>query len=139
MSALLGFMPWIAPSTHFDTETFDNTYNAILNTWNLTQSYGWDFPMLAMAASRLGRKQEAIDLLLHPSYGFDDVGMPVGGERVPTPYLPQSGGLLMAAAVMAGVWGVDSVDQGEGSWPAGWDVQVEGFPNLRYTPELAAA
>ena len=97
-------------------------------------SYGWDFPMLAMVASRLGRKQEAIDLLLHLSYDFDDVGMPVGGERVPTPYLPQSGALLMAVAVMAGVWGSGSADEGEGSWPAGWDVQIEGFPDLGYTP-----
>lgn len=47
--------------------------------------------MLAMSAARIGDPTQAIDFLLHPLFQFDDVGMPIGGVRVPTPYFPGSG------------------------------------------------
>ncbi len=42
--------------------------------------------------------------LLHPVFEFDDVGMPSGGARVPTPYFPGAGSLLLAIAGMAAGW-----------------------------------
>ena len=86
----------------------------------------WDFPMLAMSAARNGETEQAVDWLLDPSFVFDDVGMPFGGQRAPTPYFPSSGGLLYAVAMMAAGW-----DQGNGAigtpgFPdKGWDVRVE--------------
>lgn len=82
--------------------------------------------MLAMSAARNGDADRAVDWLLDPLFIFDDVGMPVGGVRVPTPYFPGSGGLLYAVALMAGGW-----DGSEGVAPGfpkdGWNVHVEGI------------
>jgi len=80
--------------------------------------------MLAMNAARLGDSEQAVEYLLDELWMFDDVGMPVGGVRVPTPYFPSSGGLLLAVAMMAGGW--DGCGGGS-RWPKGWDVRVEGF------------
>lgn len=81
--------------------------------------------MLAMSAARNGETQRAVDWLLDPLFTFDDVGMPVGGVRVPTPYFPGSGALLYAVAMMTGGW-----DGSQGDAPgfpsAGWSVRVEG-------------
>ncbi|KAJ3876319.1 hypothetical protein F5051DRAFT_461614 [Lentinula edodes] len=91
--------------------------------WNFSNCWGWDFPMLAI---------KAIEWLLHPLFQFDDVGMPIGGVRVPTPYFPGSGALLCATAMMAQGWnGSDEKEREGGKAPgfprAGWNVSVEGL------------
>jgi hypothetical protein len=79
--------------------------------------------MLAMNAARLGRPEKAVEYLLDVNFPFDDVGMPIGGPRVATPYFPGSSSLLVAVAMMAGGW-----DGKEGpQFPQGWSVEVEGF------------
>ena len=83
--------------------------------------------------------ESSIELLLHPDFQFDDVGMPIGGVRVPTPYFPASGGLLTAVGVMVAGWKEDGdgdadgvVEEGGGMprWPEGWKVEAEGFRGL---------
>ena len=81
--------------------------------------------MLAMSAARIGNAEQAIDWLLHPLFQFDDVGMPIGGARVTTPYFPGSGALLYAIAMMASGW--DGSDETTPGFPdEGWQVRVEG-------------
>jgi len=122
MLAIYGFLP-PPPTPDFNLTTMTNTVQQVYNTWNFTYSFGWDFPLAAMTAARLNDPQKAVDFLLHPDFQFDDVGMPVGGDRVPTPYFPASGSLLLAVAMMAGGW-----DGSPGPhWPEGWNVEVEGF------------
>lgn len=82
--------------------------------------------MLAMSAARNGDQSKAIDWLLDPLFVFDDVGMPVGGVRVPTPYFPGSGALLYAVAMMAGGWD-DSHGKAPGFPADGWNVRAEGL------------
>ncbi|KAF2456051.1 Six-hairpin glycosidase-like protein [Lineolata rhizophorae] len=110
-----------------DMAILDATLAAIDSTWNFTASFGWDFPMLAMNAARMGRPQEAVDWLLDPGFQFDDVGMPIGGARVPTPYFPASAGLLWAVGMLAGGWYSDEGSTLEDRWPSGWQVHVEDF------------
>lgn len=82
--------------------------------------------MLAMSAARNGEPEKAIEWLLDPLFKFDDVGMPIGGVRVPTPYFPGSGGLLYAAAFMAAGW--DGSEEAAPGFPSeGWEVSVEGL------------
>ena len=59
--------------------------------------------MLAMAAARTGQPALAIDMLMHPSAGFqfDEHGLATGG---PFPYFPSNGALLTAVAMMCGGW-----------------------------------
>lgn len=87
--------------------------------------------MLAMSAARNGMPFAAVDFLLDPLFQFDDVGMPIGGRRVATPYFPYSGGLLYAVAFMAVGW--DGLAEGEREAPgfpskeSGWNFVFEGL------------
>ncbi|KAF8864607.1 hypothetical protein BDZ45DRAFT_701717 [Acephala macrosclerotiorum] len=123
MTGIYGLLP--PPSTpSFNLTIMSNTASKIAGIWDFTQLFGWDFPMLAMNAARLGELEKAAGYLLDSNFVFDDAGYPVGGPRVATPYMPGSGSLLLAVAVMAGGW-----DGGEGvsAWPEGWAVRSEGF------------
>ncbi|KAK8202225.1 hypothetical protein M8818_005752 [Zalaria obscura] len=122
MLGIYGWLPPPAPPT-FNLTLMSNTVAAVYATWNFTYSYGWDFPLLAMNAARMGDAQQAVDFLLHPAFAFDEAGYPVGGSRVPTPYFPGSSSLLFAVAMMAGGWtGTEGVQ-----FPEGWTVEAEGF------------
>lgn len=83
--------------------------------------------MLAMSAARNGEKDKAIEWLLHPLFEFDDIGMPIGGVRVPTPYFPGSGSYLYAIAMMAKGWDGSSSTVAPGFPDIGWKVRTEGI------------
>lgn len=82
--------------------------------------------MLAMSAARNGEPDRAVSWLLDDLFSFDDVGMPIGGARVPTPYFPGSGSLLLAVAMMAEGWD-GSKGQAPGFPDSGWKVRAEGL------------
>lgn len=103
------------PGDDVDKVILEKTFDKILSTWNFKRIWGWDFPMLAMTAARLGRPELAVDLLLHDNYIFDEHGLAYG-EGSPYPYFPSNGGLLTAIAMMA-----------EG-WDGSGDVTAPGFP-----------
>ena len=82
--------------------------------------------MLAMSAARNGEPDQAVSWLLNDIFSFDDVGMPSGGARVPTPYFPGSGSLLLAVAFMAGGWDGSS-GHAPGFPKTGWNVTAENL------------
>jgi len=122
MSGIYGLLP---PTSGFNLTVMKNTAKKIAEVWDFTQLFGWDFPMLAMNFARLGDKQGAVNYLLDVNFPFDDVGMPIGGPRVATPYFPGASSLLLAVAMMAGGW--DGMEEQGPQFPEGWDVKVEGF------------
>ena len=82
--------------------------------------------MLAMSAARNGEPEEAVNWLLNDLFTFDDAGMPTGGSKVPTPYFPGSGSLLLAVAMMAEGW--DGSEESAPGFPKeGWTVRTEGM------------
>ena len=103
------------------------TLHDVLADWDWPSTWGWDFPALAMTATRLGEPSTAVDLLL--SAAAKNTYLPNGhnwqSETLPA-YLPGNGGLLTALAMMAGGW-----DGGPGTaapgFPSGWSVRAEGF------------
>ncbi|PGH23007.1 hypothetical protein AJ80_02922 [Polytolypa hystricis UAMH7299] len=121
LTAAYGLLP---PTPGLNTTIMKSTAELIWEIWNFPDCWGWDFPMLSMNALRLGDRERAVDMLLHDNFQFDDVGMPIGGLRVPTPYFPASGSLLISVALMASGW-----DGDEGmKFPRAWNnVRVEGF------------
>ncbi|EHL00796.1 hypothetical protein M7I_3186 [Glarea lozoyensis 74030] len=121
--AMIGIYGLLPPTPDVNLTIVANTATKISEIWDFENLFGWDFPMLAMNAARLGRSEQAIKYLLDVNFDFDDVGMPIGGPRVPTPYFPGSSSLLMAIACMAGGWDGD----GGSHFPEGWDVESEGF------------
>lgn len=123
MTAIYGLLPPPASGAELDLDAVRRTAEHIKEFWDLDQSFGWDFPMLAMNSLRLGEVADAVEYLLHPTFAFDDAGYPIGGTRVPTPYFPSSSSLLVAVAMMAGGW-----EGAEGlHFPEAWEAVAEGF------------
>jgi hypothetical protein len=123
MTGIYGLLPPPLSGPELNLTIVKNTAERVLKLWDLDQSFGWDFPMLAMNDLRLGNVDLAVDYLLHPTFKFDDAGYPMGGTRVPTPYFPSSSSFLLAVAMMAGGW-----DGSEGMhFPEGWTAVAEGF------------
>ncbi|TFK50312.1 hypothetical protein OE88DRAFT_1700972 [Heliocybe sulcata] len=123
--ALTGLYGWLPETPGLNITMAKLTAEKAWAYWNISNCWGWDFPMLAMSAARNGETEQAIEWLLHPLFQFDDVGMPIGGARVPTPYFPGSGGLLYAVAMMAAGW--DGSNRDAPGFPTeGWQVEVEG-------------
>ncbi|MCK9315416.1 MAG: hypothetical protein M0Q48_04645 [Verrucomicrobia bacterium] len=126
LTGVLGMLP----GDGVDREIFTHTLERVCETWNFNRTWGWDFPMLAMAAARSGNSELAVDMLLHPAPGFqfDPHGLATGG---PFPYFPSNGGLLAAIGMMCGGW-----DGSEGDNPGFpknelWKVKSEGFAPLQ--------
>jgi len=115
------------PGDGVDVPTMDSTLNMVQRSWHFDRTWGWDFPMLAMSAARLGHPDRAIDFLLnYPSFTWDEHGFS-GGGFAPYPYFPANGGLLYVVAMMAAGW-----DGSTGSAPGfpkdgSWTVKSEGL------------
>ena len=117
------------PGDGVDKEIFSRTLQKVSEKWRFNRIWGWDFPMLAMAAARDGKPDKAIDFLLHgsPNFQFDVHGLATGG---PFPYFPSNGALLTAVAMMAEGW-----DGSEGEFPGfpkdgSWKVKAEGLVKM---------
>jgi hypothetical protein len=103
-----------------------NTYNLILKVWKWETTWGWDFPLMAMTATRLQMPGKAIDALFMPvktnTYLIN--GHNYQDDRL-TIYLPGNGGLLSAVAMMcAGYDNCHTTNPGfpkDGSWKVKWE------------------
>ncbi len=118
------------PGDGVDRPTLKRTLEKIHSVWNFDRTWGWDFPMLAMAAARVGEPEMAIDFLLHPSRGFqfDEHGLATGG---PFPYFPSNGALLTAVAMMADGWdGAPNVAAPGFPKNGQWTIKAEGFNRM---------
>jgi hypothetical protein len=114
------------PGDGVDTVIMQKTYAKIEKTWDFNRVWGWDFPLVAMDAARLGHPEQAVDMLLYPSprFTFDEHGFVGGGN--PYPYIPSNGGLLYAVAMMTAGWDGDKnvPEPGwpkDGSWVIKWE------------------
>lgn len=117
------------PGDGIDTVCFRKTFEKVISTWNFNRTWGWDFPMMAMAAARIGKPETAVDMLLHnsPGFQFDEHGLATGG---PFPYFPSNGGLLTAVAMMAAGWDSSSGDAPGFPKNDNWVVNYENFNRL---------
>lgn len=118
------------PSKKIDVKRMSASFDAVMKQWRFESMWGWDFPAMAMTAARLGRKKDAIDLLLLDSpkntYMLNGHNRQGTSEALPL-YLPGNGALLLAVAMMAGGW-----DGSNGNAPGfpddgSWNVSHEGL------------
>ncbi len=124
--ALIGTFGML-PGDGVDKSTMERTLRKISAVWQLNRTWGWDFPMLAMCAARLGHPDQAVEFLLNPAQGFqfDERGLATGG---PFPYFPSNGGLLYAVAMLAAGWdGAPNVEAPGFPKNGRWKVRSEGF------------
>ncbi len=122
--SLIG-MKGLLPADGVDESVMHNTVVKVFKEWQWNKVWGWDFPMMAMAAARNGEPKMAIDMLMlnSPRNHFLANGGATGG---PYPYFPSNGGLLYATALMAAGW--DSAPEvnapgfpQDGSWTVKWE------------------
>lgn len=119
----------VLPGAGIDRAAMDRTFGWIWTNWNWPTTWGWDYPMMAMAAARLGHPETAIDALLLDTP--KNVYRPNGhNHQRPglTIYLPGNGGLLYAVAMMAAGWD-GAPDRHAPGFPANgrWVVRWEGL------------
>jgi len=125
--SMLGAMG-ILPGTKVNREIMLNTLLRVMKTWQMKEVWGWDFPMMAMTAARLGRPDLALDALFldSPKNEYLVNGHNKQADRKDLPiYLPGNGGLLAAVAMMAAGWrGCSGQLPGfpkDGTWNVTWE------------------
>lgn len=116
------------PATKIIDETImRRTLHDVLDDWDWPSTWGWDYPMMAMTAVRLGEPEKAIDILLMntPKNSYVASGNNYQTQRLPV-YLPGNGGLLYAVAMMAAGWDNGPQKHAPGFPDNGkWHVQFE--------------
>ena len=127
--SMLGALGVVPPTPMIDREVMRATLDDVLENWDWDSAWGWDFPVLAMTAARVGDPRTAVDALLmdKPKNEYLRNGHnPQRGNRLPV-YLPGNGGLLAAVSLMVGGW--DGADGPAPGFPKDgtWDVRFEGF------------
>ena len=125
--AALGMLP---ATGQVDPATMRRTLDLIWQDWDWDKTWGWDFPMVAMTATRLGLPDRAVDALLMKVR--TNTYLPNGHNyqegRLPL-YLPGNGGLLAAVALMcAGYDGCPTPNPGIPK--TGWVVRWEGLQKM---------
>ncbi len=134
----LGFLP---ETDYVDRAIMNATLDGVLERWDWeAKIWGWDYPMVAMTAARLGRPEEALEILLRdgPNNRYTANGhCPQGSDRVRRSasegrpeiavYLPANGSFLSALALMIAGW-----EGSEGPFPGfprdgSWTIKAEGF------------
>jgi hypothetical protein len=90
------------PGYGVDMETMRRTLKKVMQVWDWDRCWGWDFPMAAMTAAKLGEGELAVKALLidSPKNRYHPNGHVYQRPNL-TAYLPANGGLLGAVAMMA--------------------------------------
>jgi hypothetical protein len=134
----------LLPGEGVDRATMNRTFDAVLTQWDwAAKIWGWDYPMIAMTATRLGRPDAALDILLRdgPNNRYtpnghcpqrSDTGQTPGqpGRSEIAVYLPANGAFLSAVALMLAGW--DGCTERYPGFPKDgtWTIQAEGWQPL---------
>lgn len=119
----------VLPGALVDRDIMSATLLKTREVWDWERAWGWDFPVVAMCAARLGLQEMAIDFLLLDvtKNRYLPNGHNYQAERLPL-YLPGNGGLLTTVAMMAAGWDGSKEKNCPGFPDNGqWDVLWEGF------------
>ena len=125
----IGLFPY--NSRQIDFAKMKKTEQWIWKNWKWETSWGWDYPMMAMGAARMGEPENAVGALLMKqqknTYLVSGHNYQDGRLRL---YLPGNGGYLMAVAMMCAGWD-GSIHPNPGFPQDGnWDVKWEGLKPL---------
>ena len=124
--AVLGALGVLPDNRLIDKKIMKKTLDWVWDNWNWDKTWGWDFPMVAMCAARLGEPERAVDALLmnKRTNTYLPNGHNYQDNRLRC-YLPGNGGLLTAVAMMCAGW--DGSTGKNPGFPADWDVRWEGL------------
>ncbi len=109
-----------------DPEVMRKTMHVIAERWDWPSTWGWDYPMAAMSATRLGEPEMALEFLLKDvqKNTYLKNGHNYQSERLRI-YLPGNGGFLTTIGMMcAGYEGCTIENPGfpkDGKWNVKWE------------------
>jgi len=129
--SVFGTYGMLPETTLLDKQIMKNTFDLIWKTWSWKDTWGWDFPMTAMTAARLGMPEKAVDALfmnvqtntyLTNGHNYQEGRLPI--------YLPGNGGVLTAVAMMCAGW--DGTTEKNPGFPKNgkWNVKWEGLEKM---------
>ncbi len=124
--AVLGALGMLPESPLVKKETMHQTLDYIWDNWNWDKTWGWDYPLTAMCAVRVGEPEKAIEALLMDKqtntylvngHNYQDKRLRI--------YLPGNGGLLTSVALMCAGW--DGCETDNPGFPKNdeWNVKWE--------------
>ena len=124
VTGAVGLLPYNSKQVNLDI--MKNTEKWIWKNWKWDTSWGWDYPMMAMCAARMGEPQNAVGALLMKeqknTYLVSGHNYQDGRLRL---YLPGNGRYLMAVAMMCAGWdGSTNPNPGcpqDGNWNVKWE------------------
>ncbi|MBC7889470.1 MAG: hypothetical protein H7Z13_16455 [Ferruginibacter sp.] len=129
--SVFGALGMLPKTSMLDTAIMHHTFDWIWQNWSWKDTWGWDFPLTAMTATRLCLPEKAIDALLMPvtTNTYLSNGHNYQDGRL-TIYLPGNGGLLAAVAMMCA--GYDECKTVSPGIPKNskWKVKWEGLKRM---------
>lgn len=126
--AVLGALGMLPKCNLLREDYMQNTLNWVWDNWNWGKTWGWDYPMTAMSAARLGEPDKAVGALMMEKrtntylvngHNYQDARLRV--------YLPGNGGLLTAVAMMCAGWDGNQIETPGFPKDGKWDVMWEGL------------
>ena len=129
--AVLGSVGILPMNKLICADYMKNTLHWVWDNWNWGKTWGWDYPMTAMNATRLGEPEKAVGALLMDkrtnTYLLNGHNYQDGRLRC---YLPGNGGLLTAVALMCAGWDGCEVKNPGFPQDGTWDVRWEGLKQM---------
>jgi hypothetical protein len=129
VTGMVGILPlW----DKIDPEVMRNTLKVVMQKWDWPSTWGWDYPMVAMSATRLNEPEIAMEALLKDvqKNTYLKNGHNYQSERLRI-YLPGNGGLLKAISLMCAGWeGCTTENPGfpkDGKWNVKWENLTKDF------------
>lgn len=127
--AMLGALGVLPSNPLTDNDKMRNTLAWVMDNWNWAKTWGWDYPMTAMCATRCGQPEVAVEALMKDCQ--KNTYLPNGHNYQDNRlrcYLPGNGGLLTAIALMCA--GSDDIGGANPGFPTSWPVKWEGIMPL---------
>ena len=129
--SVLGTYGMLPATDLLDKKIMRKTFDLVWDTWTWSDTWGWDFPMTAMSAARLGLPEKAVDALMMDiktnTYLINGHNYQDDRLRI---YLPGNGGLLTAVAMMCAGWDGNTIANPGFPKDGTWKVKWEGFKKM---------
>jgi hypothetical protein len=126
---MVGALGLVPDTGLVDRDVMGATLRGVLDSWDHSDTWGWDYPLLAMTACRLDQPETAVEALLLAATKNTYLANGHNFQQLPELplYLPGNGGLLFAVAMMAAGWDGAPDRPAPGFPEIGWRVRVEGI------------
>lgn len=126
--SVLGALGVLPAWDKLDPEVMRNTLRVVMEKWNWPTTWGWDYPMVAMCATRLNEPEIALTALLKNvqknTYLKNGHNFQSNRLRI---YLPGNGGYLKAIALMCAGWEGCTIKNPGFPKDGNWEVKWEGL------------